>query len=234
VRTPSHPPPPPRPTVSLAFFSSLSFLDNPPPPLLRSKRLPHPHSPVPLAEKWSATFDRIQRILRRASSETLPSNDDYVVSVTEREIRTGLLGPNGASRGFIFNREIVGVNFDDEGAFNFKDVTWGHEGPTGWDADAAQRLEDLRAKVLKAAAPGQLLSYQVEWDKGAHGVSAQSVDRRSGRPYLTKILNDFARVVVNEVARTVRDAAVEKNGALVEMRQHAIFCIDHARTFIGR
>jgi NACHT domain- and WD repeat-containing protein len=182
-------------------------------------------------ETWAAV-ERLLHALFRAALERLPpvaaDRQRFELSAVEQEIRAGALAVADAKEHvFCFLRRIVDVPRDSS-ASGFVDlVKLDPTDPTTWTSDRVSetRVEALK-ETLRRELPGHCFEYEVKW-AGSGAPAGTTLD------HLDKLGEDvyaaLAGVIDTELAKVEAVDELEQ-----EIRAHARFGAERARTFVGR
>ncbi len=189
-------------------------------------------------DQWWSCFEKMTSALRQAATHVFAGNASklmpYQFSVTENEIRTGLLALPPQTRSDMclwFKRNITDLGkhiaAGDKRVGAFTDLVWG---TTTVDPEAESLLGALRTRDVPAALPAaNLREYDVEF---APGVGIDPSDPKHS-VYLTKLVSDFNELLTSSISANL--AKLPKYSVLEEeILQHLIRARDIGNTFGGR
>eukprot|EP00047_Mylnosiga_fluctuans_P019195 m.80006 g.80006 ORF g.80006 m.80006 type:complete len:2206 (-) comp8022_c1_seq1:60-6677(-) len=187
---------------------------------------------------WWDDFERMSKALRAAARKAFASDAErlrpFEFSVTENEIRTGLLNVPKETRDNMciwFKRNITDLDAHiangDKRVGAFTDLVWG---TNTVDPDAKRLLDTLRNTEVPAAMnPKNVHEYDVEF---APGVGIDPANSKHAA-YIKKLVDDFEKVLVASISASLERQA--KLGPLhEEIMQHLIFARDLVSRFGGR
>ncbi|XP_022788384.1 NACHT domain- and WD repeat-containing protein 1-like [Stylophora pistillata] len=188
------------------------------------------------AEWWTA-FERMQVILRVAADKALDNEAErhkYYMSVTEDEIRRGIINATGKDNHcFWFRRVITDISdfVTDPNTGKFVDKRWGN--PSSVDESAQTLLEELREKDLpEVLSKNNIIQYDVKWHTNGIDPSASQEHAQ----YIKKLCTDFYDTLTDRINRGIEeDQSTNKEDILTEeVFQHGSFCRKKCGMFQGR
>lgn len=188
--------------------------------------------------EWWSSFEAMCTALRKAAQVVFRNNRDkllpYIFSVTDNEIRTGLLALSpqvAAEQCLWFKRNIRDldkyIESGDKRVGAFTDLVWG---TNTVEPDAKLLLGDLRGKELPAALPASNVhEYDVDFKAGVGIDAADPVHAK----YLATLVEDFQSSLTASITASL--ARLPSHGlAQEEILQHLIYARDEHKRFGGR
>lgn len=189
-------------------------------------------------DQWWNDFEKMTKALRQAAEAQFANNPTqllpYQFSVTENEIRTGLLALPPATRKDMclwFRRNITDLDkhiaAGDKRVGAFTDLVWG---TTTVEPDAKRLLDALRSSEVPAALPKEnVREYDVQFAPGV-GIDPQEPKHAA---YLEQLVTDFQKVLVSSISDNL--AKQPLHSALeIELVQHLQHACTVAKLFNGR
>ncbi len=188
--------------------------------------------------EWWSSFEAMSTALRKAAQIAF-SNDrakllPYIFSVTENEIRTGVLAlaPEVVAQQCLwFKRNIRDldkyIESGDKRVGAFTDLVWG---TNTVEPEAKQLLSALRGQELPAALPvANVREYDVHFKAGV-GIDASDPLHAK---YLETLVTDFQSALISSITASL--ARLPTHGlAQEEILQHLIFAREEQKRFGGR
>eukprot|EP01099_Mayorella_cantabrigiensis_P001340 TRINITY_DN1584_c0_g1_i1.p1 TRINITY_DN1584_c0_g1~~TRINITY_DN1584_c0_g1_i1.p1 ORF type:complete len:1631 (+),score=403.07 TRINITY_DN1584_c0_g1_i1:456-4895(+) len=184
--------------------------------------------------QWWADFEDMQRALRRGAPKALSEDRAvyYIMSVTEEEIRHGILEAKRKDQTYYFRRNLHNIKVDDPEARNFIDVIY-QNNKAQVDDEAQKHLNFLKDTLIPKAfeqdkVKGHIITYDLEW-------SALGINLKEHEKYLKLITDQFCHTICESMIAGIQNDTLSHPDHLYdEALEHSIFCQKKTETFVGR
>ncbi|ELT87646.1 hypothetical protein CAPTEDRAFT_117905, partial [Capitella teleta] len=184
---------------------------------------------------WWETFASLQSLLREGAilghkkeKIACEEKEKYFISVTEEEIRHGLLMNPNDSHQMVIQRHITDLcnNMKSSKISTYTDIK--SDGTV--DEEAKELLDKLvEVKIPAAFDPTKWQSHNVEWKDG--------IDSVMHRDYLQAFCEEFydrMKKMIHECHTKNVHSNDQTGGLLTEVLQHANMCKSRCEVFLGR
>jgi len=176
--------------------------------------------------KWWQTFEQIQSVLRSASRSLLAAGRItpeqarlFSQSVTEEEMRRGLIKHSDTGRCLLVSRELEGVPCSDRAYTD------------GADDEARMMLGDLKKELRARLEPaGRFVEFNVPYRAGG----LDPVLHPEHAAYLRSFLGEMESRIVQSIREYQARSHVRSSPLYDEVRRHRSFASSKVDSFVGR